>query len=86
MINCTESGKKVVVKRVDAKIYPGIHKLNEALNRKMDIFESLGYLVDRNDEATKIAHEMTDNGDYRDILIIPSGSIISIQLLTVLTV
>ncbi|MBM3119667.1 MAG: hypothetical protein FJ006_09025 [Chloroflexi bacterium] len=71
--------KKVLVKWMDARIYPGMHKLDEALSRKMDIFESLGYLVDKNDEATKIAHEITDNGEYRDILLIPSGSVISIQ-------
>jgi len=71
--------KKVVVKWLDARIYPGMHKLDEALGRKMDIFESLGYLVDKNDEATKIAHEITDTGEYRDILLIPSGSVISIQ-------
>ena len=71
--------KKVLVKWVDAKIYPGMHKVDDALTRKMDIFESLGYLLDRNDEATKIAHEITDTGEYRDILLIPSGSIISID-------
>ncbi len=44
--------KKVVVKWLDAKIYPGMHKVDDAIARKMDIFESLGYLVERNDEAT----------------------------------
>jgi ornithine cyclodeaminase/alanine dehydrogenase-like protein (mu-crystallin family) len=77
--------KKVVVKWVDARIYPGMHKLDEALARKMDIFESLGYLVDKNNQATKIAHEITDSGEYRDILLIPSGSVISVQELTILT-
>ncbi len=33
--------KKVIVKWLDAKIYPGMYKENEALKRKMDIFESL---------------------------------------------
>ncbi len=77
--------KKVVVKWIDAKIYPGMHKADDALARKMDVFESLGYLVDKNDQATKIAHEITDSGEYRDILLIPSGSVLSIQELTVLT-
>lgn len=78
--------KKVVIKWVDAKIYTGMHKLDEALERKMDIFESMGYLIEANDQATKIAHELTDSGEYRDVLIIPSGSIMSIQELTILTV
>jgi len=70
--------KKVVIKWVDAKIYPGMHKLEDALERKMDVFESLGYLIQKNGEATVVAHEITDSGEYRDILLIPSGSVISI--------
>jgi hypothetical protein len=70
---------KVVVKWLDAKIYPGMHKAGEALGRTMDTFESLGYLIERNDQATIIAHEVTDEGEYRDVLLIPSGSVISIQ-------
>lgn len=77
--------KKVVVKWLDAKIYPGMHKKHEALERKMDIFESLGYLVDKNDEATRIAHEITDTGEYRDVLLIPSGSVLSIQELVTIS-
>lgn len=74
------TGKKMVlIEWRDAKIYPGMHNVEDALNRKMDVFESLGYLVDKNDEATRIAHEITGGGEYRDILLIPSGSIISIQ-------
>jgi len=78
-------GKKVVVRWYDARIYPNMHTLEEALARKMDIFESLGYLVEQNDEVTKIAHEIADSGEYRDILLIPSGSIISVQELTGIT-
>ena len=71
--------KRVCIKWMDAKIYPGMHNIDNALMRKMDVFESLGYLIERNDKATKIAHEITDGGEYRDILLIPSGSVISIQ-------
>jgi len=70
---------KVVIKWLDAKIYPGMHKTSEALARKMDTFESLGYLIEKNDQATIIAHEITDEGEYRDVLLIPSGSVISIH-------
>ena len=59
---------KVVVKWLDAKIYPGMHKAGEALECKMDTFESLGYLIERNDQATIIAHEIIGEGDYRDVL------------------
>ena len=77
--------KKVVVKWFDAKIYPGMHKTDDVLKRSMDIFESLGYLIEKNDKTTKIAHEITDSGEYRDILLIPSGSVISIQELVTKT-
>lgn len=71
--------KTVVVKWTDAKIYPGMHTIQAALDRRMEVFESVGFLVGRNDGATRIAHELTDQGEYRDILLIPSGSVISIQ-------
>jgi hypothetical protein len=70
---------KVVIKWLDAKIYPGMHKPNEALERTMDTFQSLGYLIEKNDQATIIAHEITGEGEYRDVLLIPSGSVISIH-------
>lgn len=71
--------RTVVVKWVDAKMYPGIHDKDAALKRKMDVFASVGYLIARDDRATIIAHEATDNGELRDILLIPSGSVISVQ-------
>ena len=74
-----DNNSKVVVKWLDAKIYPGMHKPSEAIERKMDTFESLGYLIERNDQTTIIAHEITDDGEYRDVLLIPSGSVISIH-------
>lgn len=67
----------VLIKWFDAKIYPGMHQVEEALNRKMDMFESLGYLIERNDRTTIMAHEVTERGEYRDVLLIPSGSIVS---------
>jgi hypothetical protein len=79
----TGTKKMVLIKWYDAKIYPGMHELDEALKREMDAFESLGYLVDRNKVVTRIAHEVTLKGDFRDILLIPSGSIQLIQGLAV---
>jgi hypothetical protein len=74
-----DTKKMVLVKWYDAKIYPGMHELDKALGRTMDTFESLRYLIEKNDRATIVAHEVTDKGDYRDILLIPSGSIVSIK-------
>lgn len=78
--------KKVIIKWVDAKIYPGMHSKDEALKRRMNIFETVGYLIKKDNQTTKIAHEIADDDTYRDILLIPSGSIISIQELTILSV
>lgn len=72
---------KVAVTWRDAKIYPGMHSVAEAMEREMETFESLGYLISRDDRATVIAHEVTSAGDYRDVLLIPSGSVISIEAL-----
>jgi hypothetical protein len=72
----------VVVKWRDARIFQGMYKLEEALNKEMETFDSVGYLVEETSIVTKIAHEITDSGEYRDILLIPSGSIISVDELT----
>jgi hypothetical protein len=45
---------KVVVKWSDAEIYLGMHKSSEALERKMDVSESLGYLIEKNDQGTSL--------------------------------
>lgn len=67
------------VEWLDARIYPGMHKSSEALERKMDTFESLGYPIEKNDQATIIAHETTGEGKYRDVLLTPSGLVMSIH-------
>jgi len=76
-------GRKVVVKWYDARLYPNMHKLDEALARKMDIFDSIGYLISKDKITVRIAHEITDSGEYRDILLIPSGSVILIDELVI---
>jgi len=73
------NSKKVAVTWRDAKIYPGMHSKAEALGRKMETFESLGYLIRQDDRVTVIAHEVTSAGEYRDVLLIPSGSVISVE-------
>jgi len=71
--------KMLVICWADARIFQGMHKRDEALKLEMEIFNSIGYLVEENDTVTKIAHEITNNGEYRDILLIPTGTIIAIQ-------
>ncbi|MCK4255628.1 hypothetical protein KAX35_01965 [candidate division WOR-3 bacterium] len=44
-------------------------------------FRSLGYLIARDNVTIAIAAEQNDQKKYRDITLIPSGSIISISKL-----
>jgi hypothetical protein len=60
-----------------------MHKPSEAFERKMDTFESLGYLIEKNDQATIIAHEITGEGEYRDVLLVPSGAVLLIEELVI---
>jgi len=69
----------VQIKWLDAKFCPGLHAEEDLLQHKMDAFESLGYLIEQNDKATIFASERNDKGEYRDITLIPSGSVISVH-------
>lgn len=75
----------VIIKWVDAKFYPDTYSEQQILEHKMGIFESLGYLIERerDDKTTIIASECNDRGDYRGITLIPSGSVISVHKLVV---
>ncbi len=72
----------VLVRWHDARFYQGTYSKQEILEHKMCLFESLGYLVTKDDITTKIASELNDENQYRDITLIPTGSIISIQELS----
>lgn len=65
----------VLVKWVDAKFCPGTHSKEEAIEHEMSVFESIGYLVSKTKLATIIATERNNDGEYRSITIIPTGSI-----------
>jgi hypothetical protein len=73
---------KVLVKWYDAKFHPGTHNRETILTFQMALFESLGYLISQDATTTKIAGELNNEGDYRDITLIPSGSIVSVTGLT----
>ena len=73
------SKKMVMIKWVDAKFCSGIHSEQEAREHEMSVFESIGYLIDKTKLATIIAGEHDNNGEYRSILLVPTGSILSIS-------
>ena len=72
---------KLLIRWHDAKFCPGPYKKKDFPNLKMSLFESLGYLIFKDDATTIIAGEYSDDGEYRDITLIPTGSIKSIQKL-----
>jgi len=73
------SKNMVLVKWVDAKFCAGIHTEEEALEHDMSIFESIGYLISKTELAIIIAGECNNDGEYRSLTLIPTGSIQSIS-------
>jgi len=73
--------EKVLVKWYDAKFSSATLSKEEIYRLKMALFESVGFLVSRDKTTTIIAGEHNDECQYRDITLIPSGSIISIRKL-----
>ena len=65
----------IMIKWVDAKFCSGIHTEEEATNHEMSVFETVGYLISKTALATIIATERNNDGEYRSITIIPTGSI-----------
>jgi hypothetical protein len=71
----------VLVEWHDAKFFPGTYNDKAIQEHKMALFKSLGYLIARDNTTTIIAAEHNDQEEYRDITLIPSGSVISIKKL-----
>ena len=72
----------VLIRWADARLCSGMHTKKEALADTMEVFETLGFLLKKNKRETVIASEFTDKGNYRDIRLIPTGSIIAVKKLT----
>lgn len=63
----------------DARFFPGTYKEDVCRQHKMCRFNSIGYLIEKNSTTTTIAAERNDEGEYRDITLIPTGSIVLIR-------
>ncbi len=72
----------VVVEWHDARLFPDTYSADETRNLKMQKFETIGYLLLKDSTTTILAFERNNEGQYRDIILIPSGSIGSIQRLS----
>ena len=65
----------------DARFFSGTYTEDACRQHKMCLFNSIGYLIAKNSTTTTIAAERNDEGEYRDVTLIPTGSIISIRKL-----
>lgn len=63
----------------DARFFEGTYKEEVIQEKKMALFKSAGYLITRDATTTILAAEYNDQGEYRDITLIPSGSVVSIR-------
>ena len=73
-----KSGDMVLIKWHDARFFPNTYTKEESLKHQMCLFESLGYFLSQDKTTTHIAFEKNNEGEYRDITLIPTGSIVSI--------
>ena len=77
----------VLIEWHDAKFFSGTYNEKAIQEHRMALFKSVGYLIAKDDTTTIIATEQNDQEEYRDITLIPSGSVIAIcKLLPVLLV
>lgn len=74
-------GEMVLVIWHDAKFLPGTYGAEGIRGHHMALFKSLGYFISTDETTTVIAAENNDQDEYRDITLIPTGSIVSIEKL-----
>ncbi|KKN50492.1 hypothetical protein LCGC14_0632170 [marine sediment metagenome] len=72
----------VLVKWSDAVINRGVFSKKDAVANKPAIVETMGHLLSRDKETVIVAAEYADDDRYRDITIIPSVLVISVEKLT----
>ena len=76
------SKEMVLVEWHDARFFSGTYDEKTVRNHKMALFNSLGYLIASDKITTILAGEFNNENEYRDITLIPTGSIISIKKLS----
>jgi len=70
--------KIVLVKWYDARFFSGTYDNKAILEHEMALFESVGYLLSTDETTTMIAAEANNLKEFRDITLIPTGSVVSI--------
>jgi len=74
--------KIVLVKWYDARFFSGTYGNKAILEHRMALFDSVGYLLSADETTTIIAAEANDQEEFRDITLIPTGSVLSVKELT----
>jgi hypothetical protein len=69
--------KMVLIEWHDARFFSGTYNEEAIRDHKMALFNSLGYLIRKDKITTVLAAECNNEGEYRDITLIPTGSVIS---------
>ena len=70
--------KRVNVRWHDAGVCFGKYEESDYMKHKKCLFDSMGYLIEKDDLTTLIAAECNDEGDHRGLILIPTSAIISI--------
>lgn len=72
-------GKRIVlIKWYDARFFSGTYNNKAIQEHRMALFESVGYLLSTDKTTTMIAAEANNLDEFRDITLIPTGSVVSI--------
>jgi len=69
----------VLVKWYDARFFPSTYTKEACEGHNMCLFESLGYIITKDKTTVRIVAERNNEEEYRDITLIPTGSIVSIK-------
>ena len=75
------SNQKVLVRWHDARLCPNTYSTEDAFSLEMAEFQTIGYLISKDPTTLKMASECNNEGQYRDVILIPTGSVISIRRL-----
>ncbi len=66
----------VLVEWHDARFFPGTYSKEDSVGHNMCLFKSLGYMISTDSITTRIASEHNNEDEYKDITLIPTGSIV----------
>jgi hypothetical protein len=72
---------RVIITWRDAKLCRGTYTKDDIAYLRTATFNALGVLVSKDEQTVVLASEFNDEGQFRDVSLIPTGCIISIRRL-----